>query len=771
MSKCKANIFVVLFFFSWFCMSQTKQNLVELSIILKNIEQKFDISFSYADKLVKTISIQPPNQDLNLDKTLDYLRANTNLQFTKLSERFYAVTQKDSLSKSATTYTLQRLDEITIQNYLTRGLSKHIDGKIEINPKNISILPGLVEPDILQTIQNLPGIFSVDERISNLNIRGGTNDQNLVLFEGIRMYQTGHFFGLISAFNPYLTNEINVTVNGTSAKYGSGVSSLISINNSDTIASTPEYGIGTNLLSIDGFSRIPFSKKMELQLSARRSFTDVFSTPTYDAYFNRIFNNSELGAIESNQNDLRQTEQFYFYDVNAKFLYDFNEDSKLRVNFVNFYNKLEYEENSFDGNTLQEGSKSRLSQKSYAGNISYTKQWNSSTKTNAQIYYSNYTLLGNNIINTTTQELTQENQVDDMGIRFNIEKAVDKNLNINAGYQFNEVGVTNFEDVSIPPFRSFIKEVIKTHAIFGEAEFTSASKSTYGRIGLRGNYIEKFGEILFEPRVSFSQKFLDHFRIEVMGEIKSQTITQIIDLQQDFFGVEKRRWQLADNNEVPITKSNQFSLGMNYKNKGWLLSAEVYTKRVIDITSRTQGFQNQFQFVNAIGNYSVNGIDILVNKQFKNFSTWLSYSFSKNDFEFEQLNSGNPFPNNLDIRHVVNFSLAYELNRFKVASAVNWHSGRPFTEPSPIQNNPNSITYNAPNAMRIPSYVRVDLSARYSFPVTDKTNAEFGASIWNILNRKNTINRFFTQDNSGNIIENNNKALEFTPNFSFRLNF
>jgi hypothetical protein len=82
-----------------------------------------------------------------------------------------------------------------INVYLTPGLQKYIDGSTVLN-KKFGILPGLVDPDV-QSIQALPGVESTNESI-NINVRGGTNDQNLMLWDNIKMYHSGHFFGLIS---------------------------------------------------------------------------------------------------------------------------------------------------------------------------------------------------------------------------------------------------------------------------------------------------------------------------------------------------------------------------------------------------------------------------------------------------------------------------------------------------------------------------------------------------------------------------------------------
>ena len=89
-------------------------------------------------------------------------------------------------------------------------------------------------------------------------------------------------------------------------------------------------------------------------------------------------------------------------------------------------------------------------------------------------------------------------------------------------------------------------------------------------------------------------------------------------------------------------------------------SAEAYLKDVDGITTRSQGFQNQYQFINTIGSYQIKGIDLLLNKQFNNvISSWIGYSFSKNEYTFDTLNNGASFPNNVDIRHALTVAGTY----------------------------------------------------------------------------------------------------------------
>ncbi|WP_111685446.1 TonB-dependent receptor plug domain-containing protein [Winogradskyella tangerina] len=735
-----------------------------LVLILEQIEDHYDVKFSYETKTIKDIFVSLPSLDLSIEDMIGELRFLSLLEFKILDRRFIAITKN---SKS-----VQRLEEVVVFNYLTKGITKTNTGAVNVRSKAFDILPGLIEPDVLQILQNLPGIISVDERISNLNVRGGTNDQNLILYEGIRMYQSGHFFGLISAFNPYLTNDIKISKNGTSALYGNGVSSTISITNKDRLDHQFNGGIGSNLLNADGYATIPINKKMELQLAARRSFTDLWSSTTYDSYFDRIFRDSELNISNDINTVIALDERFLFYDLNAKFLYDIDDTSKLRVSFLNIYNDLDYNQIFTNSDNDIQETRSALNQISFGASASYSKVFENDIRASAQIYYSNYDLDAQNNDITNNQSLIQENKVEDYGLRVDLSKTIDNNTELRGGYQFNEVGVTDFEDVTNPNFTSLIKEIIRTHAIFAETERFSKSRNTYIRLGARISYFEKLQELVIEPRFAFNQKFSNAIRLEILGELKSQSITQVTDLQQDFFGIEKRRWQLSNLDDVPLVRSQQISMGVSYNQNNLLISLEGYYKNVDDITAQSQGFQNQFQFVNDIGSYTVTGLDFLVNKRFNNFSTWLSYTLSNNNYKFDTLNGSSAFPNTVDLTHVANASLTYSLNSFKVGLGINWHSGRAYTEPSELQidNNP-FIEYDDPNNARLPDYFRTDISAIYKFKLSHGVRAEAGASIWNVFDRSNIINRFYALDADDNIVEVNNRSLRFTPNFSLRIQF
>ncbi len=754
-------------------MAQTENEQQQpLTDILRNIEQRFGINFTFADANVQGIKITAPSDVLNLEETIEYLSTETVLLYSRLDNNSFVIRKKSETKYPALKkgFRVQVLDEVVITDYLTQGITKPNDGTVAINPQEFGILPGLIEPDVLQTILALPGVQSTDETISNLNIRGGTHDQNLILWDGIKMYQSGHFFGLISAFNPYLTQDVVLIKNGTSAFYGDGVSSIIDMRSKNEIDNEFSGGAGSNLINLDAFATIPISRNTEVQISARRSITDVITTPTYDQYFKRISQDSDLSNNQQNRTVLTDA-NFYFYDASLKFLYDPTDDDKIRLNFLTIYNTLDYQETA----TTIEGAEalnSSLTQFNLAGSVSYERHWNNAFTSNFELYISQYDLDATNFDVINDQRLIQENKVVDAGLKVKTSYEFTDELKWSNGYQFSEVGISNLEDVNNPLFRSYIKEVTITHAGFSEAKYASETGNTNATLGFRANYYEKFKALLFEPRLSFSQNILNNLKVEILGEFKSQITTQIIDRQNDFLGIEKRRWVLANDLNIPIVKSKQASIGLHYYKNKLRLSAEGYYKDVEGITTRSQGFQNQYQFVNGIGGYRVKGVDFLINKQFEDVSAWLSYSYSKNDYTFDDLNNGSEFPNNIDTRHAVTFAGTYTYNNLKLALGVNWRSGKPTTAPQLGNEVINGdINYESPNSSILDDYLRTDLSVTYDFDFSRNVHAKAGLSLLNVLNQENIINTYYTIDDDDNITKIDSQSLGITPNLSFRVSF
>ncbi len=675
---------------------------------------------------------------------------------------------ENSCFKIYLTPKVEPLTEVVFNNFIAKGISKNATGSLEISYEDFGILPGLVEPDVLQTILALPGTISANETVSYLNVRGGTHDQNLILWDGIKMYQSAHFFGMISAFNPYLTEDVSLIKNGTSAVYGDGVSSVIAMNTSDNINKKFTASAGINMINADTYLDIPTSKNSSLQIGARRSINDFIETPTYKEYFKKVFQNTVL--TNGIAHETNNTEDFLFYDTSMRWLNRISPKDFIRVNFLLTNNDLFFQQNEFRTNHT-ESRISTLKQTNLGGGIFYERDWNKNLSTTVQVYASNYTIEATNINALNQQELIQENEVKEYGIKLISDLSINPNFTLQSGYQLNETGTTNFEEINNPFFRRSIKEALITNSVFSEIQFKSNSNKTNLTAGGRVNHISEFNVILFEPRISINQKVLPYFSIDLLGEFKSQTTSQVIDLQTDFLGIENRRWVLSNPNEIPLVKSKQISLGLNYNRRGWLLNAEGYLKKVDGITSQSQGFQNQFQFTRTSGSYLVKGMDLLVHKEFNDISGWLSYSYADNDYTFKEL-SPSSFRNNIDINHVISLGVSYAIRDFKISSGLNWHTGKPYTTPVEGEEIVDSeINYNFPNNNSLPDYFRVDISGTYNFKLSKSFKAFAGISLWNLLNTENTYNSFFRINRESNLEHVNQTGLGLTPNIIFRVLF
>lgn len=768
MSK-KQFIFISSFLiFSCSLLGQTLQEKILLVTALDEISKNYDIQFNYKAKLVSGIKIAPISYPKTTAELIPILNRIPQLKFTIIGDRIVVI-EKVSSSFGSSKLILPKVEELSPVNltgYLVKGIDKK-EGVITVNHSKFSILPGLIETDILQSLQALPGIQSIDERVSNTTIRGGSNDQNLILWDDIKMYNSGHFFGLISSFNPLITAQTSLHKNGTDASYTDGVSGMIKMQTQDTLNTILKGSLGVNFLNATAFVDIPTSKKSSLQIAGRKSISDLIETPTYVAYFNRITQNTE---VEGNlSNSINSNKQFDFHDASFRWLYTISKKDFLRVNFLTITNNLEFKESAIVESGLRQ-LESSLSQQSYAGGIFYKRNWNKKFTTHFSVYETDYLLKAINANVLDSQSLLQKNSVSETGIRLMGDYAYSTQLKWLNGYQIIETEITNLNDIDVPRFKELKSHVLRSHSLFSQINYKSKNKILHVKTGLRLNYLDKFRKFILEPRFGLNRKFSNNFKMELLGEFKHQNTSQIINFQNDFLGIEKRRWQLADNDSIPITKSKQLSLGTTYTKSGWLIDVDTYYKKVNGITTQSQGFNTKYEFEKTAGSYTAFGVDALIRKRFNVFNSWLSYSFINNDYIFKSLEEVT-FPSNFDVTHTLSLGTTFLIKQLKLSGGVNLKTGKPTTLISllnPIVNN--EINFLSANQTRLNTYFRTDFSAIYSLKINAKYKLETGASIWNIIDSKNTINNYYRISN-GQVKEFQQQALGTTFNCMLRIQF
>lgn len=683
-------------------------------------------------------------------------------------ERPYSFFKQEGCSQVYLLPQQSDLGAVILSSYLVNGIDKLNDGSFEIDISKFELLPGLIDADVLQTVQAFPGIQSVNETVSNINIRGGTHDQNLILWDDIKMYQSGHFFGLISVFNPQITQKVSLQKNGTSAMWTDGVSGTIAMKTDEQVNPKFNGNVGVNLIDVDGFVDVPIGNRSSLQVAARKSISDFVKTPTYNEYFERISQDTE---VQNNVNSvINSDKEFDFYDASLRYLYQISDKDQLRLNFITINNELLFNENALLENAEQDSRESSVSQNSIAAGLQYQRIWNDRWSSRLQVYNTDYRLKAINANILQDQRFLQENKVSETGARLQNSLSLDERSKLGFGYQFIETKVTNLDDVDFPRFRSLIGEVVRAHSVFGEWQRSNLSKTTHLTLGVRYNYLDKFQKSIIEPRAHFTQLFWEHFSFEVSGEFKHQITSQVINFQNDFLGIEKRRWQLSNDEDIPIIQSKQLGTGLNFSDQGWIVSLQGYVKEVDGITTQSQGFQNQYEFVKTDGSYEVFGADVLIRKRLKRANFWVSYSYMDNQYTFDSLPEGT-FPSNLDITHTFTAGSTFKYKGLQLSGGFNYHTGKPTTFPREIQEIvEGEIAYEDANSSNLDDYMRVDASALYELQL-EGIKLQAGVSVWNLLNEENTINNYFRANSENLPQEFVQNSLGLTTNAVLRCYF
>ena len=839
--------FTFLFLFHSSLSSQNTVTQKPLIDIIVAIEKRFDVRFSYTKSSIENRNIVPPSPELSLVETLEYLKANTTLEFKIIGQRYIAIftsISTGSLSICATIINTQTglpieganvrgqsavvttdaagffridgisreelitvsylgfdikkmngedlvtqnecplifanisfnfLDTVILENYIANGISKNAEGSISISQENFQILPSLIEPDILQIAQIIPGVDSVNETVSNINIRGGKNDEVLLLWNDIRMYQSSHLFGLISALNPNLTQDVTIFKSGTHPKYGEGVSGLISIKSNDTISEDVTGGAGISLISANIYANIPASETFCITVSGRTSINSGAGNPVYNQFYSRIFQNTIITNLDNNTSlGLRSTdEDFNFYDVSIKGVWDISKKDKLTYNFLAINNTLQFTE-LFVAEDSSSYNQSLLEQSSNINGAQWQRNWNSKLSTKINWHGSNYLLEEANREVNTDSTTARENEVKETEFKIEATYRFTKDIWSTVGYTYTDTNIINTSDA-----QASLNTLLRRNAYFLNAHWKLNNQNTILSAGVRLTSYPTFNKNILEPRFNVFQKIAKNLSISLSGERKNQGVLQFTDVDNQFLGVENKRWILANNDDLPILKSEQIALGSTFKKGNWSLNSNIYYKKVNDISSTTQGFRNQLINTNTTGNYDAMGFEFSMNRKSESLNLWLSYSFVDSNYDFPEF-TPSKFRNNFAIMHVVNVAATYGYKSFLFSLGSTFKTGNPYT--SVMEGNEivfvdkeSMINFNSPNSSTLDNYFRTDFSAAYTFKIDETFQGKVNLALLNIFDRKNALETYYlliTDENNENSVNKIEQfSLGFTPNISFQFFF
>ncbi len=679
---------------------------------------------------------------------------------------------------------------------------------IEIPIQQIKSIPALMgEVDVLKAVQLLPGVQS-SEGTSGFYVRGGSPDQNLILMDGVPVYNVSHIGGLFSVFNADAIKNVRLTKGGFPARYGGRLSSVLEIDMKDgnmkEFKADATVGLISSKLMIEG----PIVKdKTSFIVAGRRTYIDLFVRPFMP-------NNTDL--------------TLHFYDLNAKVNHRFSRKDRL---FVSAYAGddifgVDFTENFSDGSGFNEDT--RLIAGLGYGNITSTIRWNhlfgDKLFSNTTLIYSRYQFnTGFGVESTLGTALGNENYdidfgyksgIEDLGGRIDFDYTPNPNHDIKFGVSFTNHNFTPGQNdlsinVSYPPAdTSNINISIDTTLLFSpkvkanetffyfedNIKFTKRLKANiglhfgiYNSLNLR-SVVNQFSntDISIEPRLSFRYLLSDTWSAKASYAKMRQNIHL---LSNSSVGFPSDLW-LPSVDAAPSQNSQQIAASINTEllNGEIEVSLEGYYKTMNNLITYEAGYSNlqsTESWENSIetgGKGKSYGLELFIQKQKGKTTGWIGYTLSWSNRKFDNINQGNWYPYKYDRRNDLSIVLNHKFND-KWDLGVTWvyGTGNAITFPrstyfSTLQSGRNDNfyvwnieSYGDRNSVRLPSYHRLDFGInRHSQKKNYKGTWSLGA--YNLYNRKNPFFAYLAYQNTRRVAKQVS-LFPIIPSVSYRIQF
>lgn len=677
---------------------------------------------------------------------------------------------------------------------------------VTMSPQALEALPAIGEIDIFRSLQLLPGI-SATQGGSGLYVRGGTPDENLVLFDGMTAYHVDHFFGFFSAFNARAVKDVRVYKSAYPARYGGRTSSVVELTGKAGDTSGYSGGASLNLLSGSAALEGPIGDRASFLVTGRRSYTDVLQTDLYESIFQSTTGDDpdatspgpggSLGGGLQNRNQATVTPDFYFYDVNAKLTYRPTDLDILALSLYNGQDHLD-ESRSLE-RTLGIGEpvgtqRSDVDDVTDWGNlgssVKWSRQWHPRVYTNAIVSYAEYFSEYDRrdfieIYDAETDTLAfsaetssvEDNRVSDLTARLDTEwKASDRHTiawGVQATRSDVEYTFTRNDTLGILSE----DEQALTLATYAEDTWASLDRLEI-TAGVRASYYDVTGDTYVDPRLSLTVSATDRLRLKAAYGQHHQFTTRVIS--ENVTEGARDFWLLADDDLVNVRGATHYVLGASYETDTWLLDAEAYYRDLSGLSEfslRFQRGQEAPEQLFFVGDGMARGVELLAQKKFGSYNGWLSYTLGHVEHTFPALNDGEAFPALHDTRHEVKLVNTLRLSdRWKASATWTFGSGQPYTEPESVYTltlldgtEESYIHVGDKNGERLPAYHRLDVGVNYRFPL-GTSEVDLGLSVYNLYDHDNVQYREF--DTSADpILTTDVTYLGVTPNVSVRVDF
>ena len=685
------------------------------------------------------------------------------------------------------------LNEVVVSTESSKFLQASTEiSKHKLSVQQLSLMPSIGEVDIFRSLQLLPGVSATNENSSGLYIRGGEPHENLVLLDGIKVYNVDHFFGFFSAFNANAIKSVELYKGAFPSKYGGRLSSVIDLAGKVGSFNEIKGTANINLLSASGSIEVPFLKKFSFFAAGRRSFTDILQTSFFDKIFDQFDPNDDIENLDP------WVPKFNFYDFNAKISYKPTKDDLITFSFYRGQDDLKetsdtkrYQFPNFgDIDKIEiNGDLDRISRWGNSGySFKWSRQWNPKFYNSFNVSFSEFYNYQDDsyfvqaiipdidsVIFDFSTILDQDNTVQDFTARYDGELISGKNNKFEFGLEFTN---SNVDYLFLRDDTTTIIDTRQVSDLFSSyiSYDLKSVKNLNLKVGLRASRYELTNKNYFSPRSQLDYKIFKNIKIKLGYGIHNQFVKQIIG--ENVTSRSRDFWQLSDDDDINVGESTHYIAGLSYENNSWLFDTEFFYKDIKNITEFSLRFQNtnlNSLFFNGSG--TVKGFETLLQKKVDKYTGWVSYTYLDTENIFPLLNDGNPFSAPNTQKNEFKIFNNYELNGWNFSVNFIYGSGKAFTEPSYNYNitllddsNLNFIGVGPKNGSLLPDYHRLDLSIHHIFNINDNTKGDVGLSIFNLYNNLNVWYYEYSFDQRP-YVRQTKSYLGIVPNISFKLTF
>ena len=663
-----------------------------------------------------------------------------------------------------------------------------------ITPKEIAALPSLGEKDIFRTFQLLPGVSGSNEGSAGLYVRGGTPDQNLILYDGFTVYHVDHLFGMFSAFNSNAIMDVQLYKGGFESKFGGRLSSVMDIVGKDGNDKNFNLGADVSFLSVNAFTEFPIGEKVTFLFAARRSFQSALYNKFFDNFSGTETTTTQFGGGASggggrgpNRQQATAEPSSYFYDLNGKLSYKPTNKDIISISFFNGKDVLDNSREtnrSFGGTEVSGGINDLTDWGNWGSSLKWSRKWSDKFYSNALVSYSNYfsvrdRLSENTRLNeddeyeTIKRGTLEDNNLQDYSFKIDNNLELGLKNNIEFGIQANYFDVRynyNRDDTIIIQNR---EEQAGLFAFYLQDTWKPLPKLTITP-GVRLSFYSGTNQPYFEPRISASYAITEKFKLKATCGQYYQFVQRII--REDIQSGSKDFWMLTDGDNIPVSSAQHYIAGFSYETSDYLFDVEAYYKKLNNLSEYTLRYIPQFGSLDYDefyykGDGYARGIEFLVQKKFGDLSGWLGYTLGEVIYEFP-VYGGDPFPASHDVTHEFKAVGMYKWKDWTFAATWIFATGKPYTEPLggyqielPDGSTEDFILVGPKNGSRYPNYHRLDIAVTRKVKFGDLGIGSLSFSLFNVYNRQNVWYKEFELE-EGELVETDVTLLGITPNIT-----